>query len=236
MKESNQVENVIIANFGNGSIALIQWAIEQGLQNVVVISVDTGWASTAWNDRYKASFRFMESKRIPFRHVESPKSFEESVIDRGGFPSPKFQWCAPFLKGLVLNETLDEIDPFCSAVIHLPKLRVSSRANIKLQSGQPSEYFQQRVLNYPLLDYSLEDRNKLITDAGFELLSHSSEECFPCIHSNQKDLLRMQMADKHRLENLEQTVGTKMQILKDHSSDLGERYDMGCGNIWSCGE
>lgn len=237
MEKSNEPTKVIIANYGNGSLALIQWAIEQGLSNLVVLSVDTGWQAQAWQQRLKQVFSYLVKNNITYRHLSSLKSFSESVIDRGSFPSRKFQWCAPFLKGLALNEALDELDPDCTAVIYLAKQKVLSRANRSLVQGEYSEHYQDRVIEYPLLDKTLAERDQLIINAGFEVLAHNSRECFPCIHSTQAELTQMPAHDLKRLQQLEQQVKQTMFSATGALEIEGaERYDMGCGNVWGCGE
>ena len=140
-------------------------------------------------------------------------------------------------KGLILNETLDELDLNCEAKVHLAKLKINSRANQDLVSGELNENYQDRVLNYPLLDFSLAERDELIMRAGFKVLDHNSYECMPCIHSDQNDLKRMSSNDLKRLTELEQQVNQKMFVEQPHQViNSSERYDMGCGNIWGCGE
>ena len=231
----NNKENIIIANYGNGSIALIQWAIENKLPNLTVISVDTGWSSEAWHNRYILAFQFLNTNNISYKHLVAPKNFTDLVIDRGEFPSPKFQWCAPFLKGLVINDALDSLDPLYQATIHLSKLRCVSRANHHLKSGLESDNYQERIINYPLLDHTIDERDLLINNAGFNVLSHNSEECLPCIHSNTSDLKRMSKQDNKRLSDLESKLNKRMLQI-DSNTKSGEKYDMGCGNLWGCGD
>ena len=40
--------NVISASYGNDSKAMIWWAYENHIDDVVVTYTDTGWASEAW--------------------------------------------------------------------------------------------------------------------------------------------------------------------------------------------
>lgn len=229
--------NIIIANFGNGSIALIQWAIEHQLSPLMVLSVDTGWQSEYWQQRITLAQQFLQRHQINHQHLNAQRAFEDCVKDRGSFPSKKFQWCAPFLKGLTLNATLDELDPLCEAVILLPKQKCLSRSHQNLVSGQLNELYNDRQIDYPLLEEPLEARDQLIGRAGFEVLNHPSQECFPCIHSTHADLQLMSTKDKHRLEMLEAAVNQKMlsdkQLLQTATV---ESYDMGCGNIWGCGD
>ena len=102
--------NIIIANYGNESLALIQWAWQQAMPNLLVLSVDTGWEAQDWQAHRLQVFRWMEERNIIYQHLNAQLTMAESILDRKQFPSKKFQWCAPFLKGLTLNKKLDEID------------------------------------------------------------------------------------------------------------------------------
>ena len=43
--------NIIFSSFGNDSLALIQWAIDNNLDNVVVAYSNTKWGRDDWQDR-----------------------------------------------------------------------------------------------------------------------------------------------------------------------------------------
>lgn len=229
--------NILLANYGNPSIAMIQWAIETQLANFVVLSVDTGWQSSLWQQRLPMVWNYLAANDVVYFHLNAQKSFAECVLDRGSFPSKKYQWCPSFLKGLAILDKLDELDMNCAAIIHLAKMRCVSRSNQTLVSGEENEHFDNRILNYPLLGISLEERNALIQRAGFEVLTFNSQECMPCIHATFTDWQVMSNDDLKRLESLEAKIGATMfaSPLSKNSSSL-EHYDMGCGNIWGCGE
>lgn len=228
--------NVLIANYGNESIAMIQWAIETQLPSFIVLSIDTGWHSESWQQHLTQVFNFLKANNIAYKHLPAKQSFEECVKDRGDFPSAKFQWCSSFLKGLALNEALDELDINGEATIHLAKMRVLSRSNATLISGQSSEHYQDRILSYPILDLSIEERDKLIRQAHFNVLTHRSDECLPCIHAKPSDFLRMSKHDRARLDKLEKGLAKPMFPNELSESSGLQGYDMGCGNIWGCGE
>lgn len=229
--------NVIIANYGNGSIALIQWAIENKLPDLHVLSVDTHWQADGWHQHLQNVFSYMARHQVSYQHLQARQGFAQSVKDRRGFPSKKFQWCAPFLKGLTLNEALDDLDPQCEAEVHLAKIATLSRANRRLMDGQPNEHYQDRIVRYPLLALSIVDRDALIHRAGFEVLAHNSLECMPCIHQTKADFQVMHQQDKIKLQQLESEVGQRMFESGPIEHGVShERFDMGCGNIWSCGD
>lgn len=229
--------NVLIANYGNESLALIQWAIEQELENILVLSVDTAWQSVAWENHLTLVFDYLKKAGLAYQHIVPKSQFIDAVKDRGSFPSSKFQWCAPFLKGLPLNDALDDFDFSGQAILYLPKMKMTSKANASLISGESNEHYQDRIVNYPLLDFSLSQRDELINNAGFMPLSHRSDECFPCIHARKGDIERADLQDKKRLDLLEKQLNKKMfsHALTSHPTST-QAYDMGCGNIWGCGE
>ena len=140
------MNNILIANYGNPSIAMIQWAIETKLSNVLVISVDTGWQSTQWQSHLDKIWSYLDQNQIAYQHLKSQKSFSECVIDRRSFPSKKFQWCPSFLKGLPILDKLDEIDMSGEAIIHLAKMRSLSRINQTLVSGEDNEHYDNRKI------------------------------------------------------------------------------------------
>ena len=43
--------HVLFCSYGNDSIALIQWAHERRLEDVVCLYSDTGWSASWWPDR-----------------------------------------------------------------------------------------------------------------------------------------------------------------------------------------
>ena len=45
------IRYLIRASYGNNSVALIQWAREEGLSDVVVLYSDTGWSRVSWAAR-----------------------------------------------------------------------------------------------------------------------------------------------------------------------------------------
>lgn len=228
---------VLIANFGNASLAMIQWAIEAGLEDFRVLSVDTGWQSSMWQQHLDKVWTYLNNNAIQYHHLHAQKTFAECVIDRGSFPSKKFQWCPSFLKGLPILDWLDEHDINCEAIIHLAKMRSSSRMNQTLVSGEANEHYDDRIIEYPLLALSVEERDKLILRAGFDIQTTNSQECMPCIHATENDWQTMMPADLEKIKALESQVGNLMfeAGLPKQSGSLAQ-YDMGCGNIWSCGE
>jgi len=240
--------NIIFANFGNNSIALMQWAFLQQLADVTVVHVDTGWAAAEWQQRVRQGTQY--AKRCDFQIISltAKASFQDLVIDRNSFPTPKFQYCAGFLKGLTFLQWADEVDPGCEATVLLGSRRADSRARVHLpEIIECSEHFGGRRVRYPLFAHDNNMLGELITQAGFDRLPHRSLECDPCIHSQASDFTRMSEATISRLAALEKQVGKPMfgrdidELVQ--SEDVGkkasvslENFDMGCGSPYGCGE
>jgi len=246
--------NIIIANFGNDSVALMQWAIEQQLPDVIVVSVDTGWAAPEWVDRVAMCQQWAAVHGLSCQHLTSLQSFADMVTMKGEFPTRQFQWCASSLKGLtILNWLDDEVDRHGRATILLPHSPALSLAHSQLDEFvDDSEYYGGRTVWYPLYQHTVTERDVLLERAGFELLTYRSLECDPCVNTDQKDLLRLGDSVLQRTAALEREVSGHMvdpewyqpdetmvdlvQRLK-HSKALVTMgfYDMGCGDAYGCG-
>ncbi len=241
---------VIVANFGNESIALIQWCIDMSLEkDIIVCSVDTGWQAKCWQTRVNKAHLWMEKNQIAYQRLRATHTMSECVKERQAFPSKKFQWCAGFLKGLILNDFLDEIDAPCEKTLVFAKREQASKANRFLQEYEHSSHFGDRRVWYPLLKVSDDTMFALVKRAGFKQLSHQSLECAPCIHVSSSMLNVLSKEDVERCEHLEQEIGRTMfespiaQYIQDRvkeSNGSTNNYlahlDMGCGSEFGCGE
>jgi len=241
---------LMIANYGDDSIALMQWFIESETQ-VTIVSVDTGWAAPEWSERVERAEAYGREYGLDIQRLQALQSFPQAVLDRKQFPSIKFQWCAPFLKGLAINQYLDEIDPACEMTVCSARRRLGSRANRDLtEYVDGSEYFNERCMYYPLLEMTLLARDDLIRRAGFDILGHRSKECDPCIHSSRQDFAKLDSKNIEKTRQLEDSLGQTMferpiveqipwategvdtqELLRPQ-----EGFDMGCGMPWGCGE
>lgn len=240
---------VAIVNFGDESIALMQWLINKGhSSSVTLLYVDTGMIAKRFTARVKQALEYAKSHGFTVVKLNSPSSWSEMVLERKSFPSKKFQWCAGFLKGLAINDYLDEVDLDGKKMILMAKRREASRANQLLPAAYfASEHFGERMVFYPLWEYDWNERNELIAEAGFELTYPRSLECEPCIHSSDASLALMDKADISRLVSLEAKVNQSMfespieekikNIRQPQSSEDSLRgFEMGCGMPWGCGE
>ncbi|KTD24522.1 MULTISPECIES: phosphoadenosine phosphosulfate reductase family protein [Legionella] len=243
------MQHVIIGNFGNHSLAAMQALIEKGMPGLHFVYVNTGWAAASWPERVFACSNYAKSQGVEVHSLNAQATFAEMVKDRKQFPSRKFQWCASFLKGLVLLDFLDHFDPACEAMIVSGKRQCDSRRYANLQEfEQEEDLYQGRTVWYPLWQTDHQELTALIQRAGFPLLSHQSLECSPCIHAKKEELTSLDTHSIARLETLEQEIGGFM-----HSAPIRslcgstntpafvdnpnlKQFDLGCGAAWGCGE
>lgn len=248
---------VISGNYGDNTIALIQWVYEKKLREVIVTHADTDWAAPIWNNRVHQGQTLAKRYGFEVVSIKTKASFQDLVRNRRAFPNQKFQWCAGFLKGLPFMEWADQKDSACKATVLLGSRRADSRARIHLKEFiEESEHHGDRRVWYPLYKHSDEERNALIKRAGFDVLGHRSLECDPCIHSRVADFCRLDAKAIERLRTLEKEVGRSMfdpgncdaaegieavvQWAKKRKNTKDykplEFFDMGCGAPFGCGE
>lgn len=240
--------NIIIANFGNDSIALIEWARQQSLADVFVLSVDTGWAAPGWEKRVALVDRYLKKNNIKHIRLTSEYDFPTLVRERKNFPSIKFHWCASILKGLPILDYLDQVDPGLSATIILAKRRQQASALQNLPEFEAESHaYGSRKIWYPLYLHTLEQRNQLIAQSGFDLISTRSLECDPCIYNQCRDFKRLDSQRILQVAELEKKVGRTMfsvaidkVVAEDFSNlDLADDksvYYQGCGSEFGCGD
>lgn len=202
---------VISGNYGNDTIAAIQWAKESALASVVVVSIDTGWAAPSWPERVSKAEFFVKQCGYNTIRLIAAVTFAELVRDRKEFPTLNFTWCAGLLKGLPLLEWLDDVDPQCEATIIIGKRRASSHANLRLPEFiEDSEYHGGRRVWSPLYLHDNSQRDALITRAGFPILAHPSLECEPCVVSQAADLAQLSEQSIAKVAALENALGMPM--------------------------
>jgi 3'-phosphoadenosine 5'-phosphosulfate sulfotransferase (PAPS reductase)/FAD synthetase len=242
---------ILVGNYGNETIALLQWAIEQKLRPCYIVSVDTLWGADNWQARVARAQQYASEHGVQAQRLSAKQGFAQWVTHKREFPTKKFQWCAGLLKGLPLTVWLDEIDPACEATVVIGKSRASARAHRHLPSMiEESEHFGDRRVWLPLLDVSLAERDALIERTGIPILPHRSLECDPCIHATARDLASLTPADVEKTEILEATIGQPMfkgkgireqtvcarQRTDEAAAGSAEAFTMGCGSPWACGE
>ena len=202
----------IITNFGDDSVALIQHAYELGLEDVVVLSVDTGWQARAWQARVDSARSWIQELGFDSVHLKPEHDFSALVKARKQFPSQQFHWCAGFLKGMAILNWLEENDDGMDAVILLANRRKMSKAQADLPDNVlESERYDDRKVCYLLADCDEVKRNNLIAKTPFKIpLNHRSLECQPCIHLTKRDIPTFTEQDIQRINELEKEIGNSM--------------------------
>ncbi|WP_440994318.1 hypothetical protein [Cysteiniphilum litorale] len=235
----------IIANFGDDSVALIQQVYELGLEEVIVLSVDTGWQASAWQARVDRARSWVHELGFDSVHLKPEHDFSTLVKARKQFPSQQFHWCAGFLKGMAILNWLEVHDEDLEAVVLLANRRAMSKAQADLpDSILESERYDDREVRYLLADCDEVKRNNLIEKTPFKApLNHRSLECQPCIHLTKRDVVTLSEDDIKRTVELEHEIGQTMfdknfvdylKILEKNTNYYDEfaktcSWDYGCG-------
>lgn len=194
---------VIFSSYGNDSVALIQWAHEQGLQNVSVVFSDTGWAAKFWIERVDRLEVWVRS--LGFRTDRTTSmGFRELALWKKAFPTQMYQWCSWHLKIEPGERWLTENDPECRAVCLVGVRREESQDRAEFPAyllASPSH--GGRVMVAPMALWSEETRNHFIRRAGVVPLPHRSMECAPCVNSKKADLIALAEEDIQKAEDME---------------------------------
>lgn len=202
--------NVISSSYGNDSVAMMQWAYESQLPNVVVAYCNTGWSSPTWHNRVVEGERLARKLGFKTEHIKS-MGMEQLVRDRKGFPGNGMQFCTTHLKMVPFLLWLDEVDPERKALVLIGKRRAESEARKHTpEFVESSEMHGGRKVWHPLYLHSDEQRDELLGHAGFEVLPHRSLECNPCVNANRNDFLRLTAGEIERVNDLEAEIGKPM--------------------------
>jgi 3'-phosphoadenosine 5'-phosphosulfate sulfotransferase (PAPS reductase)/FAD synthetase len=250
---------VIFGNYGNPTLALMQWVYSKPLPSnslITCVSIDTGWHAEAWLTHIAKAEAYARSLKFRIVRLKANPNFSDLVRERQAFPSTQFQWCAGFLKGLPFIEWLDAEDPRNEAIIVLGKRRADSPTLFDLPEWvENSEHFGGRKIWHPL--YKTDDLafRDLVTQTGIEFLQTRSLECEPCIHNQPHEFSRLSEKDIQRIHLLEEQVGTSFysipithyieNITQEHALQntanplnyaITPSLYMGCGSPFGCGE
>lgn len=219
---------VISCSYGNDSIAMIQWAHEQGLSmlgQVTVTYCDTGWAEPGWMDRVRLGEQFARDRGFHVERIES-MGMEELVRMKKGWPGNGQQFCTIHLKGVPFLNWIDDADTDRQAVVMVGKRRAESEARKDTpEYVYDSEYHGGRTLWHPIYLHTDEQRDALLQRAGVEhppedwdgythdklyILPFRSEECNPCVNANRGDILRLSAGEMAKVNRLEVAIGKPM--------------------------
>jgi 3'-phosphoadenosine 5'-phosphosulfate sulfotransferase (PAPS reductase)/FAD synthetase len=201
--------NVLSSSGGNDSTAMIQWAHEVGLKDVIHAYCDTGWATPWWPQRLEKIEALAKSYGFDTVRCVS-MGMPQLVRDRKGWPGNGMQFCTTHLKIVPFLEWLDPVDPKCEAVVMIGKRRAESEARKNTPEFTTSEIHGGRKVWHPLYAHTDEERNALLERAGFDPLPHRSLECNPCVNANRSDFLRLTAGEIERVNDLEAEIGKPM--------------------------
>lgn len=201
---------IVGCSAGNDSIALIQYMIDKGLDLSVVYN-DTGWARDDWPKRVLKVSKWLFGLGVTF-HVTKSEGMESLVRRKKGWPMPAsaMQFCTQELKEKPNNELLARIDPDCELICVTGRRREESqnRADLAEHQEESSKHGGRDVWN-PLVRHDEKMRDELIAKTPFDVLPHSSMECYPCVCANKTDLSKMPLGDSRidLIESIEIDMG-----------------------------
>jgi 3'-phosphoadenosine 5'-phosphosulfate sulfotransferase (PAPS reductase)/FAD synthetase len=179
------------ASYGNDSLALIQLAHERGFGRVAVLYNQTGWAAPWWEERVQRCEAYVRSIGfVPMRTTSI--GMVDLVKHKRGWPRQGMQFCTEILKLIPTLEWLNAHDPECALVCLVGVRRAESVERRDVEEWTyPSLVHGRRAIWRPLVDLNDDARDALIVRAGFEILKHRSDECFPCINASRNDIRRL---------------------------------------------
>jgi 3'-phosphoadenosine 5'-phosphosulfate sulfotransferase (PAPS reductase)/FAD synthetase len=201
---------VIFASYGNDSVALIQWAHEQGLRGVTVAYSNTGWAAQKWAERVRVGSAWAQS--LGFQTVEIPSIGMYGLVrfkkawPRGG--GGKYQFCTEHLKEAPALEWLGKVDPAADSICMIGVRREESdnRATFP-EWTEISEKHSGRSLHAPLVRHREAERNALILKSPLPILPHRSKECYPCVNARKGEIAAMDEPAIVKVETMEEEAG-----------------------------
>lgn len=201
---------VIFASGGNDSVALVQWAYDNRLSNVVVAYSNTGWASPSWPSRIERFKVWVESLGFSFHEIPS-EGMEALIRRKKAWPANRPKFCTYELKIAPAKAWLDTIDPHKEAVCLVGVRREESAARREwLEHIESSENHGGRELWSPLVGIIEAERNTLLEKAGWEVLLYRSKECSPCVNANRTDFRNLEQADIEKVKRNEIETGRNM--------------------------
>ncbi|QXV73623.1 putative PAPS reductase protein [Rhizobium phage RHph_X2_30] len=206
---------VVFASYGNDSVALIQWAREQELTDVVVVYSDTDWAAPWWRARVEKMEAWVHTLGFYTSRTTS-MGFKELARFKKGFPTQRYQWCSYILKIEPAERWLKENDPDCRAVCLVGVRHEESTERKDFPAFLlNSKNHGGRVMIAPLATLWEEQRDEILKRAGVEPLPHRSMECSPCINSNKKDLQALTEESIREVEQLEKEMHDELGLTRN---------------------
>lgn len=201
-------------SWGNDSVALVQWCVEAGLEDVTCLYNDTGWSwlpygnHEGWAERVARMEEWARS--LGYKTAQTTSIGMEALVlsPRGsGWPRQGMQFCTDVLKITPTIAWLAEEDPRGVATFMNGKRRAESTVRADTPEWiDSSPAHGGRRLHQPLFDHSTPERDALIIRAGHEVLPHKSRECI-CVNSNAQDLQEWPEEVIARVERIENLAG-----------------------------
>lgn len=201
---------IVFASYGNDSCALIQWANERGLEDVVCAYSDTGWSAPEWDERVAEAEQWAQSLGFETVRLKSEGMAElvrrKKAWPRGG--GGKFQFCTRELKELPALEWMDQVDPDKEATCLIGVRREESANRRQFPEWTiDSEKHGGRDLWAPLVRHTEADRNALLEKTPFHPLPHRSKECDPCVNEGKRELKHLPEDRIQVIEVMENEAG-----------------------------
>ena len=202
---------VIFSSYGNDSIALIRWAYNVSLKDVVVVFSDTGWAADYWADRVEFGEKWVNSLGFSTGRTESEGMAgllrRKKAWPRGG--GGRFQFCTEALKKAPARAWMDANDPLGESTCMTAIRRCESQNRATAPEWVTcSEDHGGRELWQPLVRHSNEERDGLIDQTPFDVLPYKSKECWPCVNAGKRELRHLELDRIDTIEILEAEMGT----------------------------
>lgn len=199
--------NIVFSSCGNDSVALIQWAIENKLENLVVAYSDTQWASPDWMARVDRVRDWVFDNGGVMMVIKS-EGFSNLVRRKQAFPANGMGFCSYELKIKPAMKWMESFDDKKIATCYTGVMRIESEKRKDWPEVlEESKNHGGRKLVSPLACMTLMERDALLGRAGFDVLPHRSMECSPCINATIKDIQTLPEADKIKVINLEVEMG-----------------------------
>ena len=248
---------VLFASYGNDSIALIQFAAEQGWPDVTVLHTDTGWAAPGWKPRVEIAEEWVLS--LGFKAARTTGETMEQLVERkkawprGG--GGRFQFCTEALKEAPAVAWLAEHDPEGEAICLVGIRREESANRTNWPEWTPdSPKHGGRDLYAPLVRHTELMRNELIAQTPMPIIAGRSKECYPCVNANKGELKWLDEPNIIRVERIEGKMGVNSKgnarvmfsprrhggaigiraVVADSQHDTGLLFEAGCDSGW-CG-
>lgn len=221
--------NILFSSCGNDSVALIQWAIENNLPDLIVAYSNTKWSSEYWCKRVTRVKWFIENAGGQFVTIDS-EGFPNLVRRKKAFPANGMGFCTYELKIKPAMEWLEKIDPSKKSVCYTGVMRIESekRKNWPVILESSPNHGGRKLIS-PLACMTEKQRNELLKRAGFEILPHRSKECSPCINATINDIKHLEESDIIKVENLEIEMGTGKKSGKPKYMFRPHRVHGACG-------